>query len=65
MSQGMAWRIMINPTLGLSYEVNQVVREMRGRLVSGRGTVHSFVGPPVLENVNKVLNSSFTITDMH
>lgn len=56
MSQGMAW-ILINPT----YKLNQVVGEMQGELVCGRGTVHSFFGPPVLENVNKVLNSSFTI----
>lgn len=60
MSQGMAWTL-INPTHGLSDTLNQAVGEMQGTLVCGSGTVHAFFGPLVLENVNKVLNSSFTI----
>lgn len=60
MSQGMAWTL-INPTHGLSYTLNQAVGEMQGKLVCGSGTVLAFLGLLVLENVNKVLNSSFTI----
>lgn len=57
MSRGMAWRIMINPARGLSYIVSQVVGTMEGKVGMWGRLCLQAVG----ENVNKDLNSIFTI----
>lgn len=57
MSRGMARRVMINPARGLSCIVNQVVGTMEGRVGMWGRLCLQAVG----ENVNKDLNSIFTI----